>query len=174
MSFQRNDTIVYGTHGVCRIIDVTKKEFNGRQIDYFVLKPVYDDKSTIFAPADNPAVTAKMHRVLSTEEIYALVKGMPEEDTIWIEDENDRRQKYKAILAKGDRCELIRLIKTLYLHGQALKEKGKKLHISDDHMMKEAEKTLYEEFSHVLQIEPEQVLPFIINQIEVAEKIPLA
>ena len=36
--------------------------------------------------------------------------------------------------------------------------------------MKEAEKMLYEEFAYVLNIRKDQVLPFILNQVQVAEK----
>lgn len=45
--------------------------------------------------------------------------------------------------------------------------KGKKLYKNDEKVMKEAEKMLYEEFAHVLDIRPDQVLPFIMQQIEV-------
>ena len=36
--------------------------------------------------------------------------------------------------------------------------------------MKDAEKLLYDEFAHVLSISPEQVLPFIMEQVELEEK----
>ena len=45
--------------------------------------------------------------------------------------------------------------------------KGKKLYKNDEKVMKEAEKMLYEEFAHVLDIRPDQVLPFIMQQVEV-------
>lgn len=36
--------------------------------------------------------------------------------------------------------------------------------------MKEAEKMLYEEFAYALNIRKEEVLPFILQQVQVAEK----
>ena len=36
--------------------------------------------------------------------------------------------------------------------------------------MKEAEKMLYEEFAYVLNIRQDQVLPFILEQIQIEEK----
>ena len=47
---------------------------------------------------------------------------------------------------------------------------GRRLHITDERFMKEAEKMLYEEFAYVLNIRKDQVLPFILNQVQVAEK----
>ena len=78
---------------------------------------------------------------------------MPKEKPNWIENEQERKAKYKEIIAKGDRRELIRLIKSVYLHGQKLKLTGKKLHVVDERFLKEAERLLYDEFAHVLKIE---------------------
>ena len=171
MNFNIGDTVLYCSHGVCKIAEISKKKFNGMIVEYYVLKPVYNDSSTIFVPSDNEALTAKMHRILSAEEIYSLIKAMPEEEQIWIEDEPQRRERYKEILSGSDRTELIRLIKTLYLRRQAQNGRKKKLHMADEKFLKDAENLLHEEFAHVLNIKREQVLPFILRQIEVDEKL---
>ena len=62
------------------------------------------------------------------------------------------------------------MIKALYHHQQVRQAQGKKLHVSDERFLKEAERTLYDEFALVLHISQEQVLPFILDQIEVTEK----
>ena len=49
----------------------------------------------------------------------------------------------------------------------SIKLDGTELVGADEKVMKEAEKMLYEEFAHVLDIRPSQVLPFIMQQIEV-------
>lgn len=170
MKFNINDTVLYCAHGVCKISEITAKRFNGRTIEYYVLKPVYNDSSTIFVPTDNDALTDKMHRILSADEIYSLIKSMPDEEQIWIEDERERRDRYKEILSGSDRTELIRLIKTLHLRQQARSGRKKRLHMADEKFLKDAEKLLHEEFAHVLSIRCEQVLPFILKQIEVDER----
>ena len=90
---------------------------------------------------------------------------MADMEPYWIGDENERKVRYKEILARGDRS-LIRLIKALYLHGQKLEAEGKKLHIADSHFLKDAEKALYDEFAHVLELQRGEVLPFIVSRIE--------
>lgn len=161
-----NDTVLYKAHGVCRITAITEKEVNGRSQEYFVLKPVFDDNSTIFLPIHNKKTSENMRRVLSADEIYSLIKAMSDERTVWIDNESDRKQQYRKILAGGDRMALLSLIKTLYLHQQEQRVIGKKFHVSDENFMKDAEKMLYEEFAHVLNMKRDQVLPFILKLIE--------
>ena len=109
-----------------------------------------------------------MRKALSSDEIYRLIRTMPDKALIWIDNDNLRKEKYRNILKGSDRTELISLIKTLYLHQQEQQQKGRKLHNADEQIFAEAEKILYEEFAYVLHIDRDQVLPFILKQIEAA------
>ena len=160
-----NDTILYGSQ-ICRIEESTQKNFNGSPMEYYVLKPIYNDTSTIYVPVHNEKLTGKMRRILSAEEIYRLIRSMPDVDSEWVENEAERKETYKEILASGDREAIVRMIKALYHHQQVRQAQGKKLHVSDERFLKEAERTLYDEFALVLHISQEQVLPFILDQIE--------
>jgi CarD family transcriptional regulator len=169
-SYKAGDVVLYATYGVCEISEITEKDFNGARFAYYALKPLYYDKCTIFVPVGNEALIAKMRPLLSVEEIYALIKAMPDKDTTWIEDESVRGRNYREIIDGGDRGELARLIKTLYLRQQAQKTKNKNINETDKNFMKDAERILYEEFAHVLKIKREQVLPFIAGRIEAEQK----
>lgn len=164
--FNANDSVLYGVHGVCRIVEIQNQNFGDKDCLYYVLKPIYNDLSTFFVPVDNEALTSKMKKVLSPQEIHSIIRSMPQEDLIWIEDDAERKEKYNEILKSGDRIGLVRIIKTLYFRQNQLKEQRKKLHIADERFMKEAEKMLYEEFAYVLNIEQDQVIPFIAEEIE--------
>ena len=72
-----NDTILYGAQGVCRIASIVRESFGSGPVDYYVLKPVYNDNSTIYVPVENGDLTGKMRRILSSEEIIALIRSMP-------------------------------------------------------------------------------------------------
>ena len=164
--FQINDTVLYGAEGVFKIIEITVMDFAGDKKEYYVLKSLYNENSTVYVPTDKETLLAKMRKILSKEEIYEMIRNMPDEELIWIEDEGERMQAYKEILMKGDHRKIVRLIRTLYLHGQQLKEIGKNLHKVDERFLKDAERILYDEFAYVLNIKPNQVLPFIQEQIE--------
>ena len=164
------DMVLYSVHGICRIEDKTQRDFGGQKQEYYMLKPVYTPDSTFFVPVNNENLVSKMRQILSGEEIKKLIRAMPGENFSWIEEEAARKERYQQILSDGDRTELVRMIKALYFHQQEQQKNGRRLHITDERFMKEAEKMLYEEFAYVLNIRKDQVLPFILNQVQVAEK----
>ena len=168
--YQINDMILYGTEGVCKIDSIVTKELAGETQEYYVLKPVYSENSTIYVPVHNKNLTKKMHQVLSTQEIYQLIENISDEQPDWIENENERKEKFKEIMSSGKRSWMLQMIKSLYHHQQEQQAKGKHLRSSDEYFFSEAERILYDEFALVLNIKQEQVLPFIMNQIQLSQK----
>lgn len=164
--FKVNDTIMYGTQGICKIVEITEKDFMGTKKEYYVLKPINDAGATLFAPVNNEKIEAKMRRILSEEEIYELIETMPYEEANWIKNENERKEEYKRIIASGDRVELIRMIKALYFNKKEREADGKHLYLSDERFFKEAERILYDEFQYVLKVRKEDLMSFIFNRIE--------
>ena len=167
--YRKDDIVMYGTQGVCRITGIMERNFDGGKHEYYELRPVYDEKSTLFVPVANETLTGKMHRVLSADAIDALIQAMPEEKTAWIVDEGERKRRYKDIMETGDRKELVKMIKTLYLYRQKQQAAGKKIHVCDEHFLKEAERILYDEFAFVLRIDREKILDYIIGQVGTQE-----
>lgn len=159
-------TILYGAQGVCEISAIEHKEIAGQKLPYYVLKPLYDHNATIFVPIQNEKLVGKMREVLSRQEVHQLIEGMPEED-IWIDNDSQRKDCYQKMLMGSKPEDLIRLIKTLYLRQEDQREKGRRLHLADERVFRDAEKLLYDEFALVLNIEREQVVPFILKQIQV-------
>ena len=165
--FKVNDVIIYGTQGVCQIVGVEEKTVSGAKRNYFVLKPVKDKGSTIFAPTDNERVLKKMRRLLSKAEINSLIDSMPGEDVVWIKNDNDRKERYRKILASGEHVELIKMIKAIYTHKKEREAGGKRLHMVDEHFLKDAEQTLYNEFQYVLKLSNKnEVMEYIFSRIE--------
>jgi len=165
--FQVNDVIIYGAQGVCKIADVEEKSVGGKKKTYFVLKPVDDKGATIFAPTDNEIVLNKMRRLLTENEIHKLIDSMPDKDAVWVENENERKELYRNILAKGDHQELIKMIKAIYAHKTQREAEGKRLHMSDERFFKDAEQILYTEFQYVLGLgSKDELMKYIFGRIE--------
>jgi CarD family transcriptional regulator len=160
-----NDVVLYGIDGICHVTGVTTRRVSGSPVEYYVLKPVSPENSTIYVPIANEALVARMQRLLSLDETMELIRDIPGEEPFWIEDDLKLRAAYGRIIQGGDRREILRIIKTLYLRGEQLKQAHRKMHSADERLMKEAQKRLYDEFAHVLRIEPGQVLPFIFRMI---------
>lgn len=164
--FKINDNILYGSHGICTISDITEQNFGNEKKKYYLLHPHNNVSANIYVPMDNKKLINKMKRILSKEEIMDLIKIIPDTDSKWIENKTERNEYFRSIIASGDRQNIIKLIKAIYKHKEDLNSVGKKLHTSDLQFFKEAEKIIYEEFALVLDIKYEQVLPFLMNELQ--------
>lgn len=162
--FKAGDSVIYGTQGVCEIIEICKKNMGRQEKEYYVLKPLNQINTKLFVPTDNKNLTERMHAVMSRKEIDELIEAMPQGETLWIEDDVQRREQYRAILSSGDRKKIAAVIKTLYFEKCRRKEIGKKLHTHDEQILSAAEGLLYNELALVLKIAPEQVIPFLMRE----------
>ncbi len=165
--FNVNDTVVYSNLGVCVISDIRKEKIHSKSAVYYVLSPVDDANMTVYCPVDNHDI--KMRRLLGKDEIIALIKSMPKLGVEWISDDRRRNETYKEILRNGSQEDLIGLIRTLYHHKKETEAKGKKFHSADEKIMREAERMIYGEFAHMLNISRDEVIPFIADEIELKE-----
>lgn len=164
--FNNNELVLYSTEGVCRVSATVEKNFAGKIVRYYVLKPIYRENSTVFVPTDNELLLSKMRRVLSENEVHDIIQSIPDENPMWIDDDNTRKTKFKEIICGGNPRELVRLIKALYQHQQEQQSSGRKFHVTDERLLKDAEKLLFDEFAVVLKINPQQVLPLILEQTQ--------
>ena len=70
--FEKDEYIVYGITGVCRVQDITARDQDGQQKLYYVLEPAGTAGGRIITPAeDNKSV---MRRVLTEEEAYRYIQ----------------------------------------------------------------------------------------------------
>lgn len=165
-----NSILIYGSNGICKVEDIRTEQLGKDKREYYILRPIYDPRSILYVPTDNELLMKKIRKVLSPKEIYGLIHIMPEKETVWIKDDRERNEKYKAVLEEGDREEIIKIIKTLYVRKEELAASGRKLRSTDEAIMQRAEAMLYDEFALVLNIKREDVLPFILDQIDIEEK----
>lgn len=161
--FKQGDTVVYGSHGVCRVVDVREETFGPVRQTYYVLQPKKDARSTFYCPV---AQEARLRGLLTKEDVQQLIHEMPQIDTVWDEEDGTRRDRFAAILKNGDHREVVKLIKTLYQQRRLRAEQGKRLPLADERVMKEAERLLYEEIAHVMEISPDEVITYIEETLE--------
>lgn len=159
--FDVGQTVLYGSNGVCTIDDVTEKRIGKVTVEYYVLKPVYTNSSTLFVPTSNQKLVNKMRCVLTKAQAAEILDHIPECDE-WIDSKLERNERFKEIIAEADCVELIKLIRLIHSHEQEQIEKGKRLHISDERFLKEAERMICEEFSIALDIGRDEVLARIL------------
>lgn len=164
--FKVNDVVVYGAQGVCKIVGIEDQKIGEQIKTYFVLKPTNDKGATCYVPTWNEKAWGKMRQVMSKKDIDALIDSMPNKKPTWIENENARKDAYKQILASGDQAAIIAMVQALFLHKKEREAEGKRLHMSDEYFMKDAEQLLYNEWQYVLNVDKDGLMAYILNRLE--------
>ena len=164
--FKINDVVVYGAQGVCEIVGINQEKVGGVIKNYFVLKPKNDKGATFYVPTWNEKAWGKMRKVMTQEDVNALIDAMPSKTPTWIANENERKETYRKILASGDQAAIISMIQALYLHKKEREDQGKRLHMSDEYFMKDAEQILYNEWQYVLNVDKAGLMNYIFSRIE--------
>jgi len=163
--YNNGDIVSYGTTGVCRVIGECVQNVKGENKNYIVLKPVYQENSTVYVPVENETLTERIKSLMTGEEINELIREMPGDEPLWADNDSERAELFSNIISGGDRHQLARLVRTLYIHQKKQQEIGRKLHAADEHFFRNAEKLLFEEFAAVLGIGPEDVVDFIEKKL---------
>ena len=173
--FEKGDYVIYETAGTCQVKDICTVDIEGISKDrlYYILEPVGDRGGRIMTPVDSKK--SFMRTILSEEDVYRLIDEMGEIGQLWVEDERQRKEVYKAALKSCDCREWVSIIKNLYLRKQDRTQRGKKLTEVDEHFFAKAKEYLYGEMSVSLGIPRENVEAFIISRIDPeAEKANLS
>ncbi len=169
--YKINDTVIYGTDGICTVTDIAEREVCGKTDVYYILKPLHRNGATIMVPSSNPVLVSRLRKLLTPDEVKKLVSGISsQQGAAWIDNEKQRKQTYRDVILHGDRCEMISFIKTIYDHSEHMKRLGKKVHACDERFLEEAQRILHEEFSVVLGISREEVISYISESISSSEK----
>lgn len=162
--FAVNDIVLYGSNGTCKIEEITFKNIGTMNMEYYVLKPLCSETSTLFVPTANEQLVGKMRYLTPANEIKQILNMDLDADDMWVDNKNDRATVFKDIIAKAEFSQLIKLMRTILLHEQKQHKKGKRLHISDERFLREVEKMVCDEVSIVLKVERSTVSEIIMKK----------
>lgn len=165
MQFQRGDRVVYGIHGVCHIDDIECKTVDRKRVEYYVLHPCGQTEATYYVPVHNEAAVAKMRKMLTAQQLDALLHSDDIRDEHWIAEENLRKERYRKLISRADCAELIGMIRSLHLHKQQLLAAGKKFHICDENFLKDAQRLITGEVSQIVGIAPQEVEGYLRERL---------
>lgn len=144
------DIVIYTLYGICTIQEETMRVFNGADAKYFVLVPLSDAKTKITIPAENPIILSRLHTLMNQDEAKDIIERIPFLENMWIDNDNQRKRDFSDIVKSGDREKILQMMKSIYTHASTLKNKGRKLHVSDEQCMRDGEKLILDELSYVL------------------------
>ena len=127
MEYQINDTVMYGADGVCIISEITERKIGTEIHKYYILKPVYDNKSTIMVPFANEHLVGKMKELLNGDEIRLALETAQKAEFDNVEDDSLQKEAFHNAIDNSDLLGLLRLTKALYERRKIQEEKGKRL-----------------------------------------------
>lgn len=159
------DRVMYSFHGVCEILALEERTIDRKTAQYYVLEPIDQPGTRFYVPTQNAAALAKLRPVMSVAELDLLLASEDVRKNDWIADENQRKQHYRELITGGDRCSLLRMVRTLHCHKKLLTEAGKKFHLCDENFLRDAQRLLNSEFSMILGIAPKEVGDYIRSKL---------
>ena len=163
--YQKGEYVIYGSRGVCQVGDITTLNLDNvpKNREYYVLFPK-NNGGTIYVPVD--VAGTKMRKTITKEEALHLIEKIPSIEPIKIIDERLSEESYKKCIRSNACIEWIRLIKCIYARKQLRLSEGKKITSTDEKYMHMAEDALYLELGTALDLQKDQVLEYIIKEIE--------
>ena len=153
--FGIGELVVYGVHGVCRVTGTEKMRVDRKRVEYMVLESVTQENSRYYVPVESDASMARVHPVLTREDMETLLDSEEIREDAWIADEGQRKQYYRELLSSADRTAQLRMVASLYAYRTAQREAGKKFHLCDDNFLRDAERLLSSEIAVALEMTPE-------------------
>ena len=166
--FQIGEVVSYGATGICTIEDIRMESLSRSGVkkqEYYILRPAASPTCTTYVPTANEALTAKMRRVLTKNEIDAMIGSVKGQRLEWIEDTRHRADAFGKIVSGGISAELLKLIGCLYLEKKARSKGGKKFCATDEKILSSAERMVSEEFAYALQIQQKEVSAYIADRM---------
>lgn len=158
MRYIAGDVVLYNPSGVCRIEAIREASFGSAAGEYYVLKPLYREDTTIYVPVENERLTRRMRPLLTPAEAETLLTDPPGESPAWIEDSRERAETYTRLLSEGERAAVIRVIRLLTAHKAEVARLNHKFYASDEKVLDAACRMIGEELAYVLNTTPGEVL----------------
>lgn len=162
--FHSGDQVIYGAHGVCTIVGIDKQKVGKKLVEYYVLQPKEGAGSRFYVPTQNEAAVSKLRNVLTRDEVTELLSSDAVRQSVWIEDENLRKQRYRELITGSDKAALVSMVHCLNQHRDQQVAAGRKFHICDENFLRDTQKLLGSEFSLALDI-PEHEVGEVVKKI---------
>ena len=163
-NFKKGEKVIYSVNGVCEITDITEKVFGKTVMRYYVLKPISNNEATLFVPVNNENLVRKMKRLMTQPQLDEVLNDVSAKDVEWNSNEAVRKEEFRNTISFGNVSEILVLLKSIWIHRRMQNSKGRKLHISDEMYLREAEKIIKEEISTVIGVEQDEVIPYVKNK----------
>jgi CarD family transcriptional regulator len=155
--FKIGELVSYSATGVCEIVDIRSEKLTDREMQYYILNPMYQNSSTVYVPVENEVLVSRMKPIITADEAKKLISEISNTTYQWIENDSERITFFRETLRTGERSKILAVIKCLATRQDYLSTIQKNLRSLDAQLLKEAQNVLYGELSMVLNIPVSEV-----------------
>ena len=143
------DVVVYGSVGLCDVVDLKREEVGGVEYEYYVLAEHFSRGTSLtYVPTANERLVSNMRPLMAYSEAVALIESIPSIEPIeWMPDNRRRTEYFKAILDSGNKPLMVGMIKAIILMGKERERIGKKNFMTDENTLAKAKRLLLSELS---------------------------
>ena len=166
--FTPGEHIIYGLNGICRVEHVGSSPYNAEDTRvYYLLIPLAGASSSILTPVDNDRVP--MRRLMTREELDALIGEMPTIEPLVVPIEKKRREVYHETVRALDPRGYVQVIKTVRQRRAELTAAHKHFPVTDLEYGQLARHLLFSECAHVLGLDEKGAEDYIRSRLPAAE-----
>ncbi|WP_164216463.1 CarD family transcriptional regulator [Virgibacillus sp. YIM 98842] len=162
--YQVGDLIIYSTHGLCKIEDISEKNIGGVSRTYYVMHPIEDAKLTISIP--KAAGEKNMQSLMNKEEAQLIMESFRYPGIPWVEDARDRHKKFSGIVKTGERKEISRVANSLMRKEDELHSDKKRLSEQDRKLLESIQNILFQELAVSLDKPMEEIAEEVHSMIK--------
>lgn len=154
--FSIGDRVVYGSMGVCTIIDRCMPDMPGATKECYVLVPEYVANSKIYAPVDG--TTVNMRPLLSRRQVHALIDKIPDMDMLEpVKERQLQKENYRAVIQSADSTQLAQLLKTLHVRRKQGMEEKRSVPVQEKEHYDTVRRLLFGEIATTMEIQLDEV-----------------
>lgn len=148
--FKAGDLMVYGTNGVCRVVNICQSPFDSNdERMFYTLAPLNDNSNlVIYTPVDNDSVV--MRELISESMANEVLSEVKNAQIIEIPIEKRRRDVYRDVMQTAEPSQYVRIIKTVFSRRNEFRRTRRRLPDLDNDFEHTAKNCLYGELSQVL------------------------
>ena len=161
--YQIGDFVMYSVSGACEVVEIGTLDFAGPDKLYYSLKPVYDDRDTLYVAVSNEdKIARKVIGKKAAQEILEKIKKSQRHGEL------PNKETCDAIIQQADSMEITNIIRQLRHIRSENKKNHKGLNIADAKLLTYAERVIITELATALAIPIEEAVEKLNMALEKA------
>ncbi|WP_010531386.1 CarD family transcriptional regulator [Lentibacillus jeotgali] len=162
--FNIGDTIIYSTHGLCKIDDISERDYSNSRRTYYVMHPIESPELTINTPVNNDQ--SIMLAIMDKDEAERVLHSFKDQGIQWIDDARQRHKHYSSLINTGNRTDICKVANTLLRRELETHRRQIKMQDQDRKLLEYIKSIMFKELAISLDTSYENIAKLINSQIK--------